>query len=298
MNAEPRRRYSYFPGCSLMVTNRAYDVSSRSAARALGVELVELEDWNCCGATAYIAISEKESFVLSARNLALAEAAADKCGSELVLVCNGCHVALRKANRYMAENTELREEIRAALRAGGMDYRGTTQIRHLLGILVRDLGEGEIRRRVKRPLAGLRVAAYSGCQIGRPFSDVDDPEFPQLMDKLLGWLGAEVIEFPLAAKCCGGMMMTTQPEIGHRLTGGILHQAKLAGADCVATACPLCQMNLEAYQGASGAAVGADCSMPIFYFTQLMGVAFGLEEKELALRDNLTPCGAVLAEKI
>jgi heterodisulfide reductase subunit B len=286
-----------------MATNRAYDISCRSVARTLGLELAELDDWNCCGATAYIAINEKQSFVLSARNLALAEAQSapphptlsppgrgqGEGGHELIVICNGCYVTLHKAEKYLAEDASLRQQVQGALRAGGMDYRNSVHVRHFLDVMVRDVGEEEIRRRVKQPLSGWKVAPYPGCQIGRPFGEIDDPEFPTLLDRLLTWLGAEVVPFGLKAKCCGGMMMTTQPAVGRNLSGKILTTAKDAGAEYVATACPLCHINLEAYQNDISAALGADCHISVLYFTQLMGLAFGLDAKELALADNLTP---------
>ena len=289
-----RHAYSYYPGCSLTATNRAYDISARSVARALGIELFELDDWNCCGATAYLPIREKRSFVLSARNLAIAEGQ----GRELATICNACYVVLRKANKYMAEDPGLRQEIRGALQAGGMDYGGTVRVRHLLDIVVNDLGEDAVRHRVKQDLSGLKVACYSGCQLSRPFDDLDHPEYPEIMDRLVGWLGAEAVPFPMSAKCCGGMAMTTHPETGQVLTGKILKVAKDRGADCVATACPLCQINLEAYQAKAGQAVQADCRIPVLYFTQLMGSAFGLENRELALSHSLTPVKALLVEKV
>ena len=294
MNGEDSQVYSYYPGCSQMATNKAYDISTRSVAGALGIELSELDDWNCCGATAYLPIREKRSFVLSARNLAIAE----KQGRELATICNACYVVLRKANKYMAEDPKLREEIRGALREGGMDYGGTIRVRHFLDIVVNDVGEEEVRGRVVRDLSGLRVACYSGCQLSRPFDDLDDPEYPEIMDRLVGWLGAEAVPFPMAAKCCGGLAMTTRPEIGQQLTGKILKVAKQQGADCVATCCPLCQINLEGYQAKVAEAVGSDCDIPVLYFTQLMGTAFGLGAKELALKDSLTPVEATLAEKV
>lgn len=294
MNQKPLSVYSYFPGCSLMATNRAYDISSRSVARTLGIELRELDDWNCCGATAYLPIREKRAFVLSARNLAIAE----KERRELATICNACYVVLRKTNKYMAEDPKLRKDIRTALKAGEMDYSGGVRVRHFLDILVNDVGEEAIRGRVRRDLSGLKVACYSGCQLSRPFEDLDSPEFPALMGRLVGWLGAEVVDFPMAAKCCGGMAMTTRPEIGRVLTGKLLRVAKLRGADCIATACPLCQINLEAYQDKVSEAAGGDCQLPVLYFTQLMGTAFGLEAKDLALKDSLTPVEALLAEKV
>jgi heterodisulfide reductase subunit B2 len=294
MSASGNHVYSYFPGCSQMATNRAFDVSTRSVAKALGLQLKELDDWNCCGATAYVAIREKQSFVLSARNMAIAE----KEGYELVTPCSACYVVLRKLNKYMAENPVLRDEIRQALAAGGMDYRGTVPVRHFLDIVVNVVGEKPIRERVKRPVSGLKVAPYYGCQISRPFGEIDDEEFPESLDRVIEWVGGESVPYSLKAKCCGGLMMTTQPEIGRDLTGKLLQTAKRQGADCIVTCCPLCQMNLEAYQDPISAAMGSDCSIPVLYFTQLMGQAFGLNEEELSLKDSLTPVEAVLAEKV
>ncbi len=294
MNTATAHTYTYYPGCSQMATNKAYDISTRGVAHALGLELNELEDWNCCGATAYVAIREKQAFVLSARNLALAE----RSERDLVTPCSGCYVVLRKANKYMAENERLRSEIGQALAKGGMAYRGSVRVRHFLDVVVNDAGEDAIRGRATRSLAGLRVACYYGCQISRPFGEIDDEENPQSLDQLVQWLGADPVPFSLRAKCCGGLMMTTQPEVGRTLTGKILQLARESGADCVVTCCPLCQMNLEAYQHQVSAVMGRDCAIPVLYFTQLMGYAFGLEEDALALRDSLTPVEALLTEKV
>jgi len=286
--------YSYYPGCSQTATNRAYDISTRNVAGALGIGLVELRDWNCCGATVYLPVRRKRAFVLSARNLAIAE----KQGHELATICNACYLALRKTNKYMAEEPELRAEIRAALAADAMDYTGSVRVRHFLDILVNDLGEQAISEKVRRDLSGLKVACYCGCQLSRPFDDLDDPDYPLIMQRLIGALGAEVVPFPMSAKCCGGLAVTTNPRLGRLLTGKILKVAKQRGADCVATACPLCQINLEAYQRKAAEAVGADCDIPVLYFTQLMGSALGLKSRDLALRDSLTPVKTLLNEKV
>ncbi len=294
MITEGLRRYSYYPGCSLTSTNRAYDRSTRAVAEHLGLELIELEDWNCCGATAYLPIREKRAFVLSARNLSLAE----KSELPLATVCNACYVVLRKTNKYFAEDPQLRRELVSALAAGGYSYGGGVPVRHFMEIVVREVGEVRVRQAVRRPLTGLKVACYSGCQLSRPFVDTDDPDYPRLMETLIGWLGAEVLPYPLAAKCCGGMAMTTDPPTGRQLSGLLLREAKCRGADCVATACPLCQINLEAYQGPISRALKADCRIPVLYFTQLMGVAFDLPAKQLAIHDSLTPVRKLLAEKV
>ena len=293
MRAKKKLAYSYFPGCSLEGTNEAYDVSTRNVARVLGIELEELEDWNCCGATAYVAVNEKKSFVLSARNLALAE----KAGMDLVTVCSGCYLALYKANKYIASNPDLRAKVRNALRAGGMDFAGNVRVRHFLEVLVNDLGEDAVKRHVVKPLKGLKVACYHGCQISRPFGEIDDPENPTLMNRLLSWLGAEPVDFPMNTKCCGGLMMTTHPETGMRLTGAILKCACRRGVDAVITACPLCQINLESRQDEIRRLVGFDCTIPVMYFTQVMGCALGLGSKDLALGDSLSPVEEVLSAK-
>ena len=293
MIAPTKIAYSYYPGCSLTSTNRAYDISTRNVARVLGLDMLEIEDWNCCGATAYTAIREKRSFVLSARNLALAE----KTGRDLVTVCAGCYLALHKTNRYFSEDENLRRDIRAALQAGGEDYTGGIRVRHFLDVVTRDLGEEVIKQHVVRKFEGLKVAPYYGCQITRPFGEIDDPDFPTCMGRLMSWIGAEPLEFGMATKCCGGMLMTTQPEVGLELVGQILREAKRIGADCIATACPLCQIKLEAHQKKVRKKLNAECDIPVLYFTKLMGIAMGLEPAQLALADNLTSPNPVLAAR-
>ncbi len=294
MKTEQDNEYAYFPGCSLEATNRAYDVSTRSVARHLGIVLQELDDWNCCGATAYMAVNETLSFALCARNLAIAE----KQGKDLVAACSGCYLVLHKTNKYMKDNPKLRDEIQAMLAAGDMQYNGSVKVRHILDVVVRDLGEQAVRQRVSQALSGLRVASYYGCQISRPFGDIDDPEDPQMMDQLVGWLGAEPVPFPLKAKCCGGMMMTTHAKTGLALSGKILKCACDLGADCIITACPLCQINLEGYQDTASRNMAGDVRIPVLYFTQLLGVAFGLDGADLALKDSLTPVEAMVAQKV
>ncbi len=293
MNTTKTMKFAYYPGCSITGMNKAYDISTRSAADALGIALEELDDWNCCGATPYIAIHEKRSFVLCARNLALAS----KQAAELVTVCSCCYLLLRKTNKYMAENPKLRAEIQKALAAGGMSYDGDVKVRHFLDVVINDAGEEAVRSCTSRSLNGLAVAPYYGCQIGRPFGEIDDPEDPQMMDTLIEWLGGRTVPFPLKAKCCGGMMMTTQPKIGRDLTRKVLSCATDAGADCIITACPLCQINLEAYQDTISRKSGTECRIPVLCFTQLMARAFGLDESAQALDDCMTPVKEMFAQK-
>jgi heterodisulfide reductase subunit B len=293
MNATTLPVYSYFPGCSLEATNRAYDVSTRNVARVLGLEMVELEDWNCCGATPYMAINSRSSALLSARNLGISE----RSGRDLVTVCSSCYLVLKKTNHQFHQDARLQNDVRDALRAGGMDYQGGVRVWHLLELIVNHLGKEAVERHLVHPLEGLRIACYYGCQLIRPYGEIDDPEFPRMLDRLMEWIGATPVEFGMGAKCCGGLLMTTQPELGEDLTGRILKQARRAGAHCIGTICPLCQMNLEAYQSKIASRLGEDCRMPVLYFTQILGKALGLGDDELALKDALTPVAKVLACK-
>jgi heterodisulfide reductase subunit B2 len=286
-------RYAYFPGCSLDATGRQYGESIRAVAEALGVELAEIEDWNCCGATAYMNVNEVLSFCLSARNLAIV--AGNGNGKELVTPCNACYTNLRKTEVYLTEFPEIKSKVDQALAEGGMSYEGGVTTKHFLEVLVEDVGLEKIRAAVKSPLNGLRVAPYYGCQIVRPYGIKDDPDDPMMMDHLLEALGATPTYYPMKVMCCGGSLMGTREEVAMRLCRNLLLCAQQDKADCIAVACPLCQMNLDAYQGAINRKYGTQFNIPIVYFTQLVGLAFGLTADALGLQRcivSATPIGA------
>ncbi len=277
--------YLYFPGCSLKSTGRAYEESMLSTFAALDAPLEELEDWNCCGATAYMAISELKAFALSARNMALAERQGNGSGpSDLVVPCAACYLGLNKAQHYLADNPDIRRTIGQALDAAGLEYSGRVRVRHPLDILVNDIGLDKIKARVKRPLEGMTVACYYGCQLVRPYAEFDDQHQPTTMDVIMKALGAKVIEWPLKTRCCGGSLTGTVPEVGQRLSYILLKEAQKRGCNVIATACPLCQFNLECYQAQIGRRYGSSINVPVAYFTQIMGVAFGIKQSRLGLR--------------
>jgi heterodisulfide reductase subunit B len=274
--------------------NKAYDKSARLVSNTLGIGLDELKDWNCCGASAYMSIQELRAHLLSARNLAIAE----REKKDLAVVCPACLTTLTKTNRYMGEDAKLRRTISSALRAADLQYTGTVKVRHLLEVVVNDIGEQEVRSRVSKPLTGLKVAPYYGCQFTRPFGDFDDKEFPVMLDTLLTWLGAEPVSFPLKAKCCGGMLMTTNEPVGCELVRSLLDCAANNGAECVATICPLCHMTLEAYQGNVNKKYATNFKVPTLYFTQLIGLAFGFDRKELGINEELISSKAILQKHL
>jgi heterodisulfide reductase subunit B len=286
--------FSYYPGCSLEGMNKAYDKSARLVSKTLGIDLTELNDWNCCGASAYMSIQELRAHLLSARNLAIAE----REKKDLVVVCPACLTTLTKSNHYMGEDLKLRRTIASALKAANLQYLGTVKVRHLLEVVVNEIGEQEIKTKVTRPLTSLKVAPYYGCQFTRPFGEFDDKEFPVMLDTLLKWLGAEPVNFPLKAKCCGGMLMTTNEPVGLGLVRSLLDCATQNGAECIATICPLCHITLEAYQGNVNKKFATSFEVPTLYFTQLMGLAFGFSRKELGINEELISSKAVLARRV
>lgn len=272
-------KYSYFPGCSLRGLGRAYEESLLPVMRHLGVELHELEDWNCCGATAYMAVDEAKACVLAARNLAIAE---QQGGRQLLAPCAACYLVLNKTKHYFQEYPRMKATIDHALKTVGLHYSGDAPVRHPLDVLLNDVGLEAIKQKVVKPLTGLKVACYYGCQIVRPYATFDDPYNPTSMDRLLECLGATIVRYPLKTKCCGGSLTGTVPEAGIRMVYILHNEAKKRGADCLATVCPLCQFNLDAYEAHVKKEYG-DIMVPAVYFTQLMGLAFGIPERELGL---------------
>jgi heterodisulfide reductase subunit B len=287
------KAYSYFPGCSSSEGGaKAYGWSSQAVAKVLEMTLVELEDWNCCGSTPYSSFDELTSLALSARNLALAE----KKGNDLVTPCSSCYVMLSRTNTYLKEYPKIKAQVDEVLAAGGLKYNGTVKVRHLLDVFVNDIGYEAITAKVKKSLAGLKVAAYYGCQMVRPRSGFDHPEAPESLDKLVKSLGGEATNFPLKARCCGGSLVISEEDIALDLVRRLLDSARNSSAECIVTVCPLCQTNLDVYQSRVNKKFHTDFNIPVLFFTQLMGVAFGLGEKELGFKTNIVPTGKVLAK--
>jgi heterodisulfide reductase subunit B len=280
-------KYAYFPGCSLESTAKEYDLSARRVMRALGVELEELQDWNCCGASAAEIRGRLLALVLPARNLALAEAAVHNGNHQLVASCSACFVNLRKVDEMAKTDAVPLDKINQVLNVEGLHYAGQIQVRHLLDVIANDVGAEAIAARAKRPPDGLRVAPYYGCQTVRPYSPFDAAYLPETMDTVLAALGVQVHPNPLKAACCGGTLSTTKRDVGLKLVSDLFRAVE--GADCIVTVCPLCQMNLESYQGQVSKQLGQSLDMPVLYLTQLMGLAFGLPEKDLGLKHNIVP---------
>jgi heterodisulfide reductase subunit B len=284
--------FTYYPGCSAEGSSRHYDMSTRAVCTALGIALHELDDWNCCGATAYMSVQELRAFAISGRNLALAE----PLKRDVITACPACYLALYKTNDYVGHYPDIKEKVNSALSAADLVYEGSIRVRHLLDVLANDYGTDLLHQKVRRPLSGLKVACYHGCQLTRPFAAFDEYDNPKTLDRVIEALGAEVVHYPLTTKCCGGMMMTTAPDVALKLVGDLLKCAKDNGADCISVACPLCYVNLDSYQDQLEATNNGAEPVPIFFFTQLAGLALGVGEKELGFSMSLVPAGPVLAK--
>jgi heterodisulfide reductase subunit B len=285
------KKFAYFPGCSLEKIALSYNQSSVATTNKLGVELQELEDWNCCGATTYFHLDELLAYTLVARNLAMAE----KAGLDLVAPCSACYKNAYFTSQYIKEDKDLAEHINFALEEDDLQYRGEIAVRHLMEIFVDEIGVEEVQKTVTRPLEGLRIAPYYGCQIVRPRKNGEEVENPQFFEELITAMGAEPTNFPLRLRCCGGSLIMTNRLAALDMVRLLLQSAVESGADVIATACPLCQVNLECYQGLVNEEFGTKFTLPVLYFTQLLGLALEIPPKKLGLGRELVSAAPVFS---
>lgn len=286
------KKYAYFPGCSLEKMAVSYHESALETTHALGIELEELEDWNCCGATTYFHLDEILANTLVARNLAMAE----KQGLDFVAPCSACYKNAYFTNAYIQEDADLAEHINFALEADNLQLSGNLTVHHLIEIFVDDVGVEEIKNKVTHPLEGLKIAPYYGCQIVRPRKNDQNIENPQFFEELISAMGANAIDFANKTRCCGGSLLITNRRAALDMIQHLLQNAINSGADVIATACPLCQVNLECYQIQVNEEFGTDFSIPVMYFTQLLGLAFGIHPKKLRIGSELVSTIPVLSK--
>ncbi len=277
-------KYLYYPGCSLGGTAVEYDISTRALMAAVGAELLDLPDWNCCGASAAAGKGLLLSLALPARNLSIAEAMEED--DALLVPCSSCYLNLKRVTEVSRKEPGLFGMVNAVLEEEGKRVKGRVEVRHLLDVLAGDLGEKGIGDLVNRPLDGLRVAPYYGCQCLRPYPVFDDPERPVSMEPIIRALGASVHPWDMGGRCCGASHMNTKPEVGLKLTGAVLRGAE--GADAVVTVCPMCQMNLEGYQREITRDLKGLPPVTVLYLPQLVGLALGLDRKAVGLERNLS----------
>jgi len=266
---------SYFPGCTLNTTGKGFDNAVRASAAVVGLELAELPDWNCCGATYPLIIDNMLELAAPAHVLV----AAHEKDSVLTIACTTCYNVLTRTNLFIQEHEDERERINAFIEA---TYSGEVEVKDIVHLLRDDIGFDTVREKVVNPLEGLKVACYYGCMVLRPPDEVayDDPDHPQSLDDLMAALGATPVDFPHKNECCGAYLAVKDVDVTREMVYTILKSARTAGAEAVVTNCPLCQFNLDKQQAQMQKLHAGYRSMPVFYFSQLMGLALGLDASE------------------
>ncbi len=297
-------KLGYFPGCSLKGMARAYDESTKIVADGFGIELMEIDDFNCCGALEAKGSNEKLSYMLPARVM---DSAKGRFHVDAVVTpCNGCYHSLLRTNAAMNENANAKSDVISFLKDVGYgSYEGDIDVRHFLELFYNEVGPEKVKNAVKKPLKGLKVASYYGCLYERPKtitktgykSKRDDSENPYFQDELLAATGAEVIKFDAAASCCGGAHALQDESLSATLSATILSAAKKAGADILALPCPLCGAALDIKQPEIVKVHGEDAKIPVVYFTQLIGLSMGKSAKDLKLTDPISNPMDVLKSK-
>lgn len=290
---DPRLTYAYYPGCSLESTAEDFNRSSLTVAAKLGMTMIEVPNWICCGSTPAHMTDHTLALALPAENL-LQATKMNPRPQAVIAPCSACFNRMRVTNYEINEKPVTRAKVAEAL---DEDYDGSMDCRHMLDVVVNDVGYEEIARRMTRTLHGLKVASYYGCLITRPhyIKSFDDVEHPTSMDKLVEVMGGTPVQYPLKTDCCGASFAISHPEIVWKLTGNILKSIKKAGAEAIMVACPLCQSNLDLRQPIISKKLSMELNMPVFYFTQLLGFCLGAEEKEIATKKLFVDSGDVMA---
>ena len=282
-------RYAYYPGCSAESTARDMHQSTLAVAQALGIDLVEPKGWTCCGATAGHQTDRLLAVSLPAANLTKVQ----DMKLDMMVNCAACYNRMKVANHEIAAHPAVRQGVREAL---DRDYDGSVKVRHLLEVLLEDVGLPAITKAVKRPLNGLKVACYYGCLLVRPpkILKFDDPENPTSLDRLVTAIGGTSLEWPSKVECCGGGLSLSRTDVVVELTGSIIDMAASVGADCIAVSCPMCQVNLDLRQQDINKQTGKNYQIPIVYITQLLGLCLGIGPGDLGFGKLMVPATGVL----
>lgn len=281
-----KKEVSYYPGCSSQTGASSSNLmrATQTMCDELDIQLNEIPDWNCCGASiGYGGGGELPRLTLSARNIALSEQ--HNPGQEIVATCAACWLSTREAKERLQEDSDMFRDANTALNEIKLKLNNQTPVRHMVEVLVEDIGFEAIKEKVKKPLEGLKIASYIGCQTNRPFGIAEESfENPVYLDHIIESVGANSIPtYEKKVQCCGGALAFSEPEKSQEMIHGIIEAAYDHGADMIATPCPLCQANVEIYQDQINERFGSKFNMPVVYYSQLMSVAFGRNTKDAAL---------------
>ncbi len=281
-----KKEYSFYPGCSSqkLASGSNYQTAVDSMCDVLDIKLNTIPDWNCCAASiGYAEGGELPRLALSARNLALSEQA--NPGQDVVATCAACWLATRETKERLHHSDSLMKETNEALAAAGLKVKADQNVRHMVEVLVEDIGYEEMGKHVKKPLEGIKIAGYVGCQTNRPFGISGESfENPKYLDKLVETMGAQPVDnYDKKVSCCGGALAFSEPEKSQALIKDIIEAAYDGGADMIVTPCPVCQMNVEIYQNDINAKYKTKFKIPVVYYSTLMSVAYGKNAKQAGL---------------
>lgn len=289
-------KYAFFPGCTLESAANEVKISTLKVAEALGIELVEIPGWTCCGATHVQDIDENLSTTINARNIALSE----ELDLPILTVCNTCTLMLRTAKDKLDTDQEMKEKVNGGLSEAHLEYKGTQEVTHLLWALIRDYGLENLKKKVVRPLTGLKVANFYGCHIIRPpkIMGFENPLNPQSMEMIVDVLGAESVDFDQRLACCGFHATFPAEKEVYRMVAKDCLSSKNANADVMVTPCPLCQMQMDMYQPDVQKTTSHDITMPVLHLPQLVGLALGYSPKDLKINRHIVDAIPILREKV
>ena len=282
-------KYAYYPGCSAHSTARDMHESAIAVARLLGIEMIEIKGWTCCGASAAHQTDRVMAAALPAANLLLSK----EMGLDTVVNCAACYNRMKTSNYEVSSSPAMRSKVAEAI---GKEYDGSVAVRHFVEVLLQNIGVDKLRKSFRRSLNGLKVACYYGCFLVRPHdvTRFDDPENPTSLDRLVTAMGGESLDWPHKVECCGGGLNLTRTDVVVKLSGSIIEMARMSDADCIAVACPMCQASLDLRQKDIERETGKKLDMPIVYITQLLGLCLGASVKELGLNRLMVDPDAIL----
>jgi succinate dehydrogenase / fumarate reductase cytochrome b subunit len=285
-------KYALYPGCAAKGATPELYQSTMAIIGRLNIEVIELTAASCCGAGVVTVSDPDAALALNARTFAQAE----RLGLDVLTICGTCQGVMGAANKRLTQDQALRDRMNRLLEPEGLAYRGTVRVKHLLWVIVREIGLQELRRQVRVPFHAFRIAPFYGCYILRPSWDVgfEDPENPTSLEKVIQAVGGESVAYAGRTKCCGFPIILEKEAIAVSMAGANMKEARDGGADFMVTPCPLCHMSLDIYQERAGAAVGARLDLPILHLPQLIGLAMGIPAGELGLSRHLIPVDSIL----
>ena len=286
------KKVTYFPGCSAHGTSEEFDLTTKMVMKTMDVEMEEIPDWNCCGATSAHTMSESLAYALPLRNLVLAEKLSN---DTMTIPCASCYQRMKYTKIHMDENPALAEKIGTAV-VGEGKYEGKVAVKSMLQYCYEDMGLEAIKAKVTSPLTGMKLACYYGCLLTRPkaITQFDSPEYPMSMDRIVEALGAKAVPFDFKTECCGASFSISETDIVLQLTNKILEMAKENGAHALVVACPLCQSNLDMRQPDIEKKYNVKYDLPVFYLTQLMAMAFGEPREKMMFAKHIIPVDGAL----